>query len=42
LPPDIATLQQTLDALRADVDALKTTVAALCAELGVRPREPDR
>src|SRR5947208_14672757 len=41
-PPDIAALEQTLSALRSDVDALKATVAALCAELGVRPRDPNR
>ncbi|HEY2819073.1 MAG TPA: YceH family protein [Casimicrobiaceae bacterium] len=40
--PDAVTLQQAMSALRADVDALKETVAALCAKLGVRPRGPDR
>ena len=40
--PDLATLQQALTALRADVDALKATVAALGAELGARPKDPDR
>lgn len=40
--PDIAALQQALSTLRSDVDALKETVAALYAELGVRPRGPDR
>ena len=40
--PDITALQQALSTLRSDVDALKETVAALCAEVGVRPRGPDR
>ncbi|HSD00515.1 MAG TPA: DUF480 domain-containing protein, partial [Casimicrobiaceae bacterium] len=42
LPADNVALEETLATLRADVDALKATVAALCAELGVRPPGSDR
>ena len=42
IPPDVSELENSVASLRADVDALKATVAALCAELGVRPRDADR
>jgi sensor domain CHASE-containing protein len=39
---DRVAIEPTLAALRADVDALKTTVVALCAKVGVEPPSFDR
>jgi uncharacterized protein YceH (UPF0502 family) len=39
---DTLALEEALAALRADIDALKATVAALCEKLGVPPPSVDR